>query len=112
MGPSQFGSRIGICTFDAMQCYLRWKEHAHFLGHFVTFISADVKGGFDKVDPSRLTQTHLNPYTPTGYATGHQTGSCNSAPTTALTPANISPTKGSLKGPPYLLFYSELILNP
>ena len=61
MGPSQFGSRIGIGTSDAMQCYLRWKEHAHSLGQYVTLISADVEGGFDKVDPARLADTHLNP---------------------------------------------------
>ena len=61
MGPSQFGSHIGMGTSDAMQCYLRWKERAHSLGHFTTLISADVEGGFDKVDPSRLIQSHLNP---------------------------------------------------
>ena len=61
MGPSQFGSRIGMGTSDAMQCYLRWKERAHSLGHFTTLVSADVEGGFDKVDPSRLLQSHLNP---------------------------------------------------
>ena len=44
-----------------MQCYLRWSEHARSLDHFTTLISADVDGGFDKVDPSLLSQTHLNP---------------------------------------------------
>ena len=61
MRPSQFGSRVGMGTSDAMQCYLQWSEHAHSLGHFTTLISADVEGGFDKVDPSRLSLTHLNP---------------------------------------------------
>lgn len=61
MGPSQFDSSVGIGTSDAMQCYLRWAEHAHSLGHFVTVISADVEGGFDKGDPARLSQTHLDP---------------------------------------------------
>ena len=51
MGPSQFGSHIGMGTSDAMQCYLRWEEHARSFGHFTTLISADVEGGFDKVDP-------------------------------------------------------------
>ena len=61
LGPSQFGSRVGIGTSDAMQCYLRWSEHARSLGHFTTLISAEIEGGFDKVDPSRLSLSDLNP---------------------------------------------------
>ena len=61
MGPSLFGSRIGIGTSDAMQCYLRWEEHSRSLADFTTLISADVEGGFDRVDPTRLAQTHLDP---------------------------------------------------
>lgn len=61
VGPTQFGSRIRLGTSDAMQCYLRWKENAHSANHFTTLISANVEGGFDKVDPSRLSSTLLNP---------------------------------------------------
>ena len=61
MGPSQFGSRTGVGTSDAMQCFLRWKEHAQSLGHYTTLISGDVEGGFDKVDPARLSATSLDP---------------------------------------------------
>ena len=61
MGPSQFGSRARLGTSDAMQCLLRWREHAHSLGHFTTLISADIEGGFDKVDPRTLGDTDLDP---------------------------------------------------
>ena len=65
MGPSQFGSRIDLGTSDAMQTYLRWRENAANLGHFTTIISADVEGGFDRVDLSQLNLTDLNSlYTP------------------------------------------------
>ena len=65
LGPSQFGSRIGPGTSDAMQTYLRWKENAASLGHFTTIISTDVEGGFDQVNPNQLDSTDLNPlYTP------------------------------------------------
>ena len=65
MGPTQFGSRNNLGTSDAMQTYLRWKENATHLGHYTTIISADVEGGFDRVDPSRLNSTDLNHlYTP------------------------------------------------
>ena len=60
MGPTQFGSCICLGKSDTMQCYLRWKENAHSTNHFTTLISADVEGGIDKVDPSRLSQTHLH----------------------------------------------------
>lgn len=65
MGPTQFGSRIASGTSDAMQTYLRWRENAQARNHYITLISADVEGGFDKVDPVRLALTDLNPlYTP------------------------------------------------
>ena len=65
MGPTQFGSRTSLGTSDAMQAYLRWRENAQSLDHYVTLISADVEGGFDKVIPHRLDSTDLNPlYTP------------------------------------------------
>ena len=48
-----------------MRSFLRWRENAQSHNHFVTLISADVEGGFDKVDPHRLNLTDLNPlYTP------------------------------------------------
>ena len=65
MGPTQFGSRISIGTSDAMQTYLRWRENAQDHDHLVTLISADVEGGFDKINPHQLHLTDLNPlYTP------------------------------------------------
>ena len=65
MGPTQFGSRIKLVCSDAHQTYLRWRENAISKGHYVTLISADVEGGFDRVDPDKLANTHLNPlYTP------------------------------------------------
>ena len=57
MGPSQFSSRISLGTSDAMQTYLRWRENAASLGHYTTIISADVEGGFDRVDPDQLSST-------------------------------------------------------
>ena len=59
MGPTQFGSRMRRGTSDAMQCLLRWQEHAHRLGHFTTLISTDIEGGFDRVDPRSLNNTHI-----------------------------------------------------
>ena len=65
MGPTQFGSCISLGTSDAMRTYLRWRENVQAHDHFVTLISADVEGGFDKVDPRQLHLTDLNPlYTP------------------------------------------------
>ena len=61
MGPSQFGSRIRRGTSDTMQCLLRWQENARSLGHYTSLISADIEGGFDKVDPRSLNNTDLDP---------------------------------------------------
>lgn len=61
MGPSQFGSRMRRGTSDAMQCLLRWQENARSLGHHTSLISADIEGGFDKVDPRKLRDSDLNP---------------------------------------------------
>ena len=61
MGPTQFGSRARLGTSDAMQCLLRWWENAHSRGHFVSLISTDIEGGFDKVDPRTLDDTDLDP---------------------------------------------------
>ena len=61
MGPSQFGSHARQGTSDAMQCLLRWKENAHTKVHFVTLISANIEGRFDKVDPRTLDHTDLDP---------------------------------------------------
>ena len=61
MGPSQFGSRINRGTSDAMQALLQWQETAHSRKHFITLIAADIEGGFDQVQPSRLPQTDIDP---------------------------------------------------
>lgn len=61
MGSSQFGSRKRRGTSDAMQCLLRWQENACSLGHQISLISADIEGGFDKIDPRKLGDTNLNP---------------------------------------------------
>ena len=60
-GEIALGDPIMICqgcgTVHHRTC---WKENAHSTNHFTTLISADVEGGIDKVDPSRLSQTHLH----------------------------------------------------
>ena len=61
LGPSQFGSRINRGTSDAMQAYTQWMESARARQHYVTLIAADIEGGFDRVLPSKLPLTDINP---------------------------------------------------
>ena len=61
MGPTQFGSRESRGTSNAMQCLTRWIENAHSKKHYVSLIATDIEGGFDKVLPSRLDDSDIDP---------------------------------------------------
>lgn len=61
MSPTQFGSRESRGTSDAMQCLTRWKENAHSKKHYVSLIATNIEGGFDKVLPSCLNESDLDP---------------------------------------------------
>ena len=50
LGPTQFGSRRHTGTSDAFQIFRDWKFKAERDGYETAFISADIEGGFDKVD--------------------------------------------------------------
>ena len=54
LGMTQFGSRRNMGTTDAMTALMRWKQEMRKRGHYQNIIIADIEGGFDKVDPSRL----------------------------------------------------------
>ena len=51
LGPTQFGSRRNTGTSDAMKTIIKWKGKAEEENQMVTFVIADVEGGFDKVNP-------------------------------------------------------------
>ena len=61
MGPTQFGSRESRGTSDAMQCLTGWLENAHSKNHYFSLIATDIEGGFDKVLPSHLNDSDLDP---------------------------------------------------
>ena len=51
LGPTQFSSRRNTGTSDAMKTLMKWKEKAEEENQLVTIVIADIKGGFDKVNP-------------------------------------------------------------
>ena len=60
LGKTQFGSRRNRGTTDAMTALMRWKQEVRKRDHYQSIIIADIEGGFEKVDPSKLHESPLD----------------------------------------------------